>query len=237
MAQHFVDVAEDPRRIPGIFNYCDQWCAYCPLTARCLAFACIAHRREREPGDIYQAVAGRLHDAVQSARDQVATDGGDTRELDSLLRLTDALTIGAPVLRDPIERMGRQYFLTAAHYLTSRADLPELTNRRESGVPTPLDVLAWYHKLVPVKIYRALVAEAQAARGDGERLDDANVSAKIALMAIDRSILALGELADEDADARIDHLRLQLRRLARELDGRFPSARGLVRPHVDAPAD
>ena len=36
----FVQLATDPNLIPGVYNGCDQWCDYCPVTARCLAFKC-----------------------------------------------------------------------------------------------------------------------------------------------------------------------------------------------------
>ncbi|MBW2615460.1 MAG: hypothetical protein JRD02_04705, partial [Deltaproteobacteria bacterium] len=32
-------LAEDPRFISGIYNYCDRWCERCPFTARCMNFA------------------------------------------------------------------------------------------------------------------------------------------------------------------------------------------------------
>jgi len=33
------ELAQDPRFIPGIYNYCDRWCERCPLTCRCMNFA------------------------------------------------------------------------------------------------------------------------------------------------------------------------------------------------------
>jgi post-segregation antitoxin (ccd killing protein) len=32
-------MAEDPRFIEGIYDYCDRWCERCPLTSRCLTYA------------------------------------------------------------------------------------------------------------------------------------------------------------------------------------------------------
>jgi len=34
-----LNLADNPRFIPGIYNYCDRWCERCPLTARCLNYA------------------------------------------------------------------------------------------------------------------------------------------------------------------------------------------------------
>src|SRR5437660_6093958 len=32
-------LANDPRFIPGVYNYCDRWCERCPLSNRCLNYA------------------------------------------------------------------------------------------------------------------------------------------------------------------------------------------------------
>ena len=227
-----------PDFIPGVFNLCDQWCDYCPVTARCLAYTCIAERRVRAPGDIYDAVASRLHAAVQGARDEAAADGVETGDLDALLSLISPAAVKIPALTEPlarIERMGRQYRLAAARYLSSRPDAPELSRRRQSGQPTALDVLAWYHRLIPTKVFRALVSTAQAAEGEPDRAEDATISARIALVSIDKSILALAELATEDDDVRIDHLRMLLRQLGRVVEAQFPDARSFVRPYFDEP--
>src|SRR5947209_6260485 len=32
-------LAEDPRFISGIYNYCDRWCERCPFTRRCMVYA------------------------------------------------------------------------------------------------------------------------------------------------------------------------------------------------------
>ena len=52
---------------------------------------------------------------------------------------------------------------------------------------------------------------------------------------IDWSDEALQVMALDDRDPRIEHLRLQLRRLRREIEARFPAARALVRPGFDEP--
>ena len=44
----FLEIARDPRVIPGVHHYCDEWCACCALTSRCLAFRCTeAYRKEK----------------------------------------------------------------------------------------------------------------------------------------------------------------------------------------------
>lgn len=104
--------------------------------------------------------------------------------------------------------------------------------RRQLG-PTPLDVVAWFHTLIAVKIYRALFCSGAAARGDGSRAADSLISAKIALIGIDRSLDALTALAAGDDDPRLELLRGHLRRMKREVETRFPEARSVVREGLD----
>ncbi len=89
---------------------------------------------------------------------------------------------------------------------------------------------------VAAKIFRALYGAGLAARGENGLLQDSLVSAKVALIGIDRSIEALATIAVEDDDPRLELLQAQLRRLRREVDARFPLARAVVRPGLDCPA-
>ena len=34
MNAQFLSIAKDPRIIPGMRHYCDEWCHYCPVTER-----------------------------------------------------------------------------------------------------------------------------------------------------------------------------------------------------------
>ncbi len=36
-AKDLRQLTQDPRFITGIYNYCDNWCARCAFTARCLS--------------------------------------------------------------------------------------------------------------------------------------------------------------------------------------------------------
>jgi hypothetical protein len=63
---------------------------------------------------------------------------------------------------------------------------------------------------------------------------DAPISAKIALIGIDRSLDALATMALEDDDARLELLRGQLRRALKEVEARFPGARAVVREGLDS---
>jgi hypothetical protein len=242
----FLEAVEDPNLIPGVYNYCDQWCAYCPVSSRCLAYRCLSDRRDRQPGDIYLEVATRLFEAVDFACEAGAAAAEPTPALDSLRARLERNRITAPRIDDPLERLGRQYAIQASRFLHSAGDdaAPEPS---DAPRPTPLEVVGWFHTLIAAKIYRALVSA--ASHGETRthtddpcgsvwiRGQDAEGSAKVALIGLDRSRTALRELARTDDDPRIEHLVTVLDQLAAALERRFPTARAFVRPGLDGPPE
>jgi hypothetical protein len=229
-----VELATDPNLVPGIYNGCDQWCHYCPATDRCLAFKC--RPGGTHDGNLYESIEEKLFDSMhylkacheaeglQPPEDLVRLLGGD--------RPTRAQLV--PV-DDPLERMGKHYAILATAFVaTSGMPLPESALPKRPHGPTPHDVFLFYHVLIAIKIYRAISSASEAARtGSAQARWDADVSAKVALIGIDRSDEALLVMALDDDDVRIAHLRKYLSRIRREVEGRFPAARKLVRPGLD----
>jgi hypothetical protein len=220
-----LELASDPNLVPGIYNTCDQWCDYCPATARCFSFRARQGRTGLEAG---------LLDAMGSLRDCYEAEG---LEMPEEMRLLIAGQID-PARRaavDPIEQMANQYLRTAAALIVTIA--PEhrhgLFVRRADG-PTPLEVFIFYHWTIGVKAARAAASGDEAARtGRAAAQRDADCSAKIALLAIDRSDQAMQVIALDDPDPRLERVRRLAVRLRRELERRFPAARALVRPGLD----
>jgi hypothetical protein len=232
MNPRFVELARDPQLIPGVYNYCDQWCSYCPVTGRCLAYRCLTDRQKRHVGDMYEGLASSLNETMAFTRDVVAAEGGSTPELDALAALGPVEAPPLPEVDDPLEKLGREYALKTSAFLMSVGWQPPEPEPAATG-PAAIDVVAWYHVRLAAKIFRALVSAAQARAGVAERAEDANGSAKVALLGIDRSRKALGQLTRAHADPRIEHLRTLLDRLGPAVERRFPKARQFVRPGLD----
>jgi hypothetical protein len=142
-------------------------------------------------------------------------------------------------VNDALEKMGKRYAFTASIYLATRDDPlpPNPLPKREHG-PTPFEVFLYYHVPIATKIYRAITSSLEAARtGDAQARWDSDVSAKVALIAIERSSDALQVMELDDPNPLFEQLRRHLSRLRREVEARFPRARTLVRPGLDdAPA-
>lgn len=233
LSQPFIKAVQDPNQIPGIYNTCDQWCMYCPATTRCLAYQCRPpEAREEDPQDIYANLANRMFEGMLLLRDLNRAEGCVVPDLEALLSADPRRQFTAPEVDDPLERMGRRYARLSDAYLLSRPDFPFVMKRHTDG-PTPFEVFAWYHALIAAKIYRALASRAAAIRGESSGDADARASAKVALIGVDRSRAAIQEMQQEDDDVRLDEMAAHLRRLARELEARFPDARSFVRPGLE----
>lgn len=230
----FLTLATDPSLVPGIYNGCDQWCHYCPATDRCLAFKC---RSESSGKHIYDDLEEKMFEGMQTLKSCLEAEGLPLPE--DLLAILNGerpphRANFVPV-DDALERMGKHYAVLATAFLATSVDqLPaDPIPKREHG-PTPLDVFLYYHVLIAIKIYRAISSSGEAARtGSPAPRWDADVSAKVALLAIERSDEALQVMALDDDDVRIAHMRKHLSRLRREVAARFPAARTLVRPGLD----
>lgn len=106
-----------------------------------------------------------------------------------------------------------------------------------------LDVVTWYHTLISSKLYRALRGLFDPFDGDGpgveiinkSRLSDANGSAKVVLISIERSMAAwlrLLELLPQQEDTILAFLVL-LQRMQKGIHVTLPDAASFVRPGFD----
>ena len=217
--------------IKGVYDACDMWCMYCPVTDRCLVFRC-------QP------------DGPPNMRSQPGHGDDTLHSLQIMKRLADAEGRSAPIeveafvtkdrakqllvftLDDPLEHLGGSYMNRAEAYLRSRPDFPFDIVRRAGG-PTPLEVFAWFHDIVPSRIFRAVLAARAATAGLGDRREEALIAAKVALIGIDRSLDALAAMSVTDDDPRLEALHADARRLRREVANRFPEARNYIRAGLD----
>ena len=229
----FLTLATDPNLIPGIYTGCDQWCHYCPATERCLAFKCQSD--SAEPCNPAEDIHRAMFESMKLLKRCYEAEGLEPpAKMLELLGLERVRPEYVP-MHDALEHMGKRYAIAATMYLASREQPPpkDPLPKREHG-PTPFDVFVFYHVLIATKIYRAITSSLEAARtGSPQARWDADVSAKVALIAIDRSSDALQVMALDERHALIDHLRRHLARLRKDVEARFPAARGLVRPGLD----
>lgn len=198
--------------IIGIHDYCDRWCERCAFTHRCRQFA-------------------------------------DERHLEFQRGPTLAMTTGAPGLgnvdeggvepeavSDPRFDADARVLQARVHAVTCR-----LRDWTLSAPPTAdprtrdaCEVLNYYWLVASAKLFRAL---SNARRLDDGRATDADGSAKVVLVALERLEEAWLRLA-ESGRVAVDEAESGFRDLATakaHLERRFPHARAFVRPGLDEP--
>ncbi len=262
------------RFIAGIYNYCDYWCERCAFTRRCRNFAS-GRELEREArgeqagddatrAEFWNRLADKVHETAAFGPADAWADEFDF-ELDPtpdpalvarveahhqavgehpLVRLAHAYMKGADAwlkTADGDLKAVAQGLLAAAGSKFADEDYEEAA--REMG--ELLEVVAWYHTLIPPKLGRAIGGLLERDDGDGAdhtllkevRLEDANGSGKVVLAAIERSIAAWLRLRGilPNREAEILRLLALLSRLQRGLQAALPGAQAFHRPGFDDP--
>ncbi|MCI0697940.1 hypothetical protein L0337_38810 [candidate division KSB1 bacterium] len=259
-AKNLLKLAKDPRFIPGIYNYCDRWCERCPFTSRCLVYA-QEQQDKNDPaanditneafwkklGAIFEQTKEMLYEAAKERG--IDLDAIDYAEAEKQERQLDEeienheLARAASAYADMVD----EWFETEKHIFSEKQEELNTMLQLEIGGRQPqkvaasigdaFEVIQWYQHQIYVKLKRALLPdEFELLDDDGKPFPkDSDGSAKVALIAMDRSIAAWGTLREhfpEKTDGILDLL-VHLDRLRRKTEQYFPDARSFVRPGFD----
>jgi hypothetical protein len=251
-------LARKRRFIPGIYNYCDRWCERCPFTARCRLFADEQKfsRQAQHPSDEDNTAFWQTLDELSVG----ALECWESEQLDEIEARESRLE--ELTRREPLVRLSHDYGMDVHRWIQAHeADFPADENRfreaRDAITPAEaLEVIAWHEFQIGVKLARAthglFESREEAEEGenwetgndwvDGDQIDladidlqDANGSAKVALLGIERSLGAWTILRDAypQEDAQIQGFQRQLGRLRHLLLAAFPDVRAFHRPGFD----
>jgi len=245
-------MADDPELIPGIHIYCDRWCGRCAYTSRCLQFRLEAEGSEGGGAfqnfdalntQFWKEMGEALVQVMRFIRD-IAAKG--ELEADDLQCETSLSAPPATLQRDAREH---PCAIAALHYAGMVnewfAASDELPDAKESLLTHPplfleeaTEVIRHYHYFIYPKIVRAIEGRPGGEEASRSALsDDASGTAKVALIAIDRSLAAWSLLYKEYPDQEDSTLSilLHLDRLRRSVEVIFPDARAFIRQGFDAP--
>src|SRR5262245_1918561 len=231
MSRVFVEMARDPRLIPGVHHYCDEWCEMCPVTSRCLAFRCTAQYRKEQGRRDGEPTFRSTADAIAFAHSVAVAGGYVTPELDALV--AGGTLKGGFKTADPLADTAWQYAVGISMWLVLTPD--DLRRMRTGPTPSAEEVLLWYHLRIYIKLVRALVGKERLSESDDARCE-INGSAKVALVAVQRSRKALLQLKKSAASETAGPLATLLDALEKGIHERFPNARSFVRLGLDIPA-
>lgn len=234
--------AENPRLIPGIYNYCDGRCPRCAFTDRCLTYLddrdTDAAARPRTEASLAERVGASLRCTLV-----MLAEIGRRKGIDFDALRADEETqakIEAAFRRhydDPLVVRSREYAHLA--WRIAKALGPVVAARGDPLVVSAVETIEWFSTLVSSKIYRAVAGRAEMWREDDEDAQpDHDGSAKVALIGIAESRESwriLMEHGKATADGVPAHAVRMLDALDAAVRERFPQATAFIRPGFDEP--
>ncbi|MBA7649428.1 hypothetical protein ES703_57225 [subsurface metagenome] len=258
--EYIKKLAEDPRFIPGIYNYCDRWCERCPLTSQCLNFA-VSEEQFDDPQSrdvnnkvFWDKLSEIFQDTLEMVKETAQEHGIDLDSLD-LQQATEEYEITRDIAENheccqaakEYGQIAKNWFDSAGKLFEQKADdiglkaqleLPNSDPAEEAAsLKDSVDIIRWYQHFIYVKHVRAVRGILEETSQSLDAVPgDSNGSAKIALIAMDRSIAAWGQMRrhfPDHEDAILDIL-VHLDRLRRKTEAVFPDARAFIRPGFDS---
>ena len=248
--------------IPFIYNYCDRWCERCCYTGSCAVFE--AEKKEAsgtndiQSKEFWSGIAKNLANTrkliIESARQQgIDLTNIPQEELEEIEKEEEIRR--KEVKRDELVNLCHEYMTQSRDFLLNESvwkeKADEMIQQEKTGtlgiqeledqlrlMKECREIIQWYQFFITVKFTRAV--DGLIGQDDFE-LDEANKyqtdyngSAKIALIAVERSQLAWTQLftliPDEDLVLPILSLLSRIEKAANE---KFPDAKKFIRPGFD----
>lgn len=238
-------LAADKRFISGIYNYCDRWCERCSFTSRCLNFSMSEEEfSDPETRDIrnekfWNRLSETFRETMELLRESAKERGIDLDALDDKEDVEDMKAKDMAVKNHLLCRAARRYSESAEEWFKEKETIFfEAVSAARDGVDLDeaIEVIRWYQYFICAKVMRAVrgIIEDDEEEDD-EFPKDSDGSAKIALIAIDRSIgawAAVRHYLTDDAKGVINIIAF-LDSLREAVEKAFPRARAFVRPGFD----
>ena len=231
---------KDPNLISGIFNYCDRWCEKCTFTERCLVFQTEKYD-EMQVDDLsnqkfWDNISLNFEVSMDILYEMAAVNGVDLDALvdaeipaetaenliSNLQKMAKALSLDCLLW----SKNNRAYFNEILAHLSEK-DVNALTQFSDA-----LEIINWYSIMIGPKIRRASANKFFKTETETR---DSNGSAKVALIAIERSMMGFKVLYDALPEKRneiIDFL-ARLTHVKKRTLSAYPNAMFFKRPGFD----
>lgn len=226
--------------ISGVHNYCDRWCERCPFTSKCGSFALTeGFDDDQEDKDLKnEKFWENLHiifevtlDMLKEKADELGIDFDNLEDVDFKHEVVENDAVKASKdyglkMIDWIKDNGKKINETAEDLLI--IDENEVLKLKDA-----IEVIQWYCLFISAKIHRTFMDYGE--EDDEEFMYDHLGSAKIAIIAIDRSIAALGYLLEKMPEYEDDILTFlaNLSKVKKDVFAAFPKAIEFKRPGFD----
>ena len=228
--------------ISGIHNYCDRWCERCAFTARCRVAEAESEMTDEERDIENEAFWRNLSNIFAEAKTMIAEKAQEfgikiepiSDEKFTLHKQRERQTIGA----EDLTKLAETYWKTTRKTLEAKEDWLIFSALDEDAQNEMLEIISWYQFFISAKIQRGFhgILDFDGNEDENELNDsqsDANGSVKIALIAVERSIMAWTNLMTVENSAPIQPLISLLENIKQTAEKKFPNAKDFVRPGFD----
>jgi hypothetical protein len=244
--------------IPLIHNYCDRWCERCTLSSHCAIYEENMRNKDLSPEDFVKILSKNFKKAIKTLREAAKKHGIDIDQLPdyeapqpneereqrvkALLKKTTSYYIKV----NQWFKAKQDFFKEEENSLIARIEMEiPIDEAAILQLNDAIEVIRWYQHFINVKTYRAIHENTLLSSEDNEEettlshsdplQSDENGSAKVALIAIERSIIAWESVRSyfPDFTDEILDIFLLLNEIRRELLVWQPHAYEFVRPGFD----
>jgi hypothetical protein len=252
-------LAKNKNFIPGIYNYCDRWCERCPFTSRCMNYA-MSREYTTDPeasditnekfwqsiSEIFKVTREMLEESAEELG--VDIDAIDFEETSREESIKDKIVQNHECCRaaKKYSEMVDEWFASEynptlrviGQQETKKAVELKKNDSLEGSVAIEevAEIIYWYQHFIYVKLMRSI----GGILGNSSDLleeypKDSDGSAKVALIAIDRSMAAWTHMRNYFPSLQAQTLSIlaHLDRLRDRVEKIFPEARTFIRPGLD----
>lgn len=256
------ELAANPNFISGIYNYCDRWCERCSFSSRCFLYATETADADLETPDVrdlnnvkfWRKLESIFKDANDLIKQCAAEAGIDLDAIDQGEAAAAADRETEDAARNEFSVLARNYAgmvdawfeneLVAAEQLDDDSQFQAKTAGTEIDAQDAFEIIRWYQFFIAAKVFRALLGSDEELHGVypddiGDEINpaqtDANGSAKVALIAIERSLGAWRVIQScvPAKEKSIAPLMALLENLRSGIEETLPLARDFIRPGFD----
>jgi len=237
--------------IPGIYNYCDRWCERCPFTKRCRHFMSFSEEDIPDIGSerFWDSLVESFDKAMAIVQQHIESQGMDWEEFKSEALMEEVLSPRLSTEQQALDELTKDYYLEARKWFGEHEFLfeekgEELTRHLNLGIDVLPEaqrineataIIKQYLFFISSKVHRAIHSTFHRWPEDNEVQNDANGSAKIALIAVQRSLGAweiVRSTFPDYSDGMLEIFVL-LGKIQRQILRQFPRVDEFVRPGFD----
>ena len=252
-------LAKNKDFISGIYNYCDRWCERCPFTSRCMNYAMSReYTTDSEASDItnekfwqslseiFKVTREMLEESAEELG--VDIDAIDFEEISREERVNDKIVKNHECCRaakkysEMVDELFESDYNPTLRVIGKQEtkNTIELNKINSSDGPAAIEevveIIYYYQHFIYVKLMRSIHGTlGNTAELSEDYPKDSDGSAKIALIAIERSMAAWTHMHTYFPfhQDQVLSILAQLDRLRKRVETIFPEARNFIRPGFD----